>query len=127
VFYFTSSSLCCLLHRKLYSCSLFDRSRYILQFFVFVQRKKSRETAPGETLDPGLPDRMMAAPGVVTPVDIFFGAEVGWRWCCSGGNRDLGLPDQMMAAPGVVTHVGIIFGADVGWRWGCPGKPQIGR
>jgi hypothetical protein len=31
----------------------------------------------GETLDPELPDRMMAAPGVVTPVGIIFGADVG--------------------------------------------------
>jgi hypothetical protein len=31
----------------------------------------------GETLDPGLSDRMMAASGIVTPVGIIFGANVG--------------------------------------------------
>jgi hypothetical protein len=29
---------------------------------------------------------MMAVPGVVTHVGIIFGADVGWSWCCSGGN-----------------------------------------
>jgi hypothetical protein len=38
--------------------------------------------APGENLDPGLPDRTMAARNAVLPDGgIVFGADNGWRWC----------------------------------------------
>jgi hypothetical protein len=35
---------------------------------------------------------MMAALDVVTPVGIIFGADVSWRWVCSGGNPRSGSP-----------------------------------
>jgi hypothetical protein len=49
--------------------------------------------APRKTLDLGLLDRMMVALNVITPLEgIIFGADVGWRWCCSGGNPRSGSP-----------------------------------
>jgi hypothetical protein len=46
---------------------------------------------------------MMVAFGVVTPLEaIIFGADVGWRWCCSEETLGLGLLDRTMAMRGAV-------------------------
>jgi hypothetical protein len=45
----------------------------------------------------------MAAPGVATPLEgIIFGADVGWRWCCSGETPDLGLLDRTIVTRGAI-------------------------
>jgi hypothetical protein len=74
------------------------------------------KTYPGETPDLGLPERMMAAPGVVTSEGIIFGADVSWRWCFAlAETPDLGLPDRTMATRDAALPAGgIIFGADRG-------------
>jgi hypothetical protein len=45
---------------------------------------KTYQASPSETVVPGLPDQIIAAPSIVTSLEgIHFGAYVDWRWCYS--------------------------------------------
>jgi hypothetical protein len=84
---------CCFLHEALSTLlSLFDSA------------------APGETLDPGLPDRMMAAPSVVTPLEgIILEHMSTGGGATLGETPDRGLLDRTMATRGVVLPTGASF------------------
>jgi hypothetical protein len=58
---------------------------------------------------------MMAALGVVNPMGIIFGADVGWDGVAPGETPDLGLPDRTMVTHDTALPAGgIVFGADLG-------------
>ena len=58
--------------------------------------------APGETLDPVLPDPAMAALGVVLPLEGIalehdsVGGPVAWRWCFFPARSPLGVVAMML-------------------------------
>jgi hypothetical protein len=87
--------------------------RFLCEGIIYIA---STRAAPGETLDPGLPDQMMAAPGVITPIEGIILEHIS---TVSGATLrqtpGLGLLDRTMATCGTVLPAGaIVFGAVTG-------------
>jgi hypothetical protein len=69
----------------------------------------------GETLDPGILDRMMVAPGIVPLWESFLEQTSAGDGVAPGETPDLGLPDQTMATHDAALPAGgIVFGVDLG-------------